>query len=336
MSTGKLLLFARDFNGRESRYDCFIPHAQSYRAFKILSVVKLNKFKTILKLPLSILLSLVWLIELRPAAVIGVGGFASGPFVIVASLLSRLFKIRTGLLEQNTVFGLTNRVLAKYVDRIYLNFELELPLTIMKKIKVVGNPVRSNLSNKSVGDTKLFTIFIFGGSQGARGLNDLIINEMPEFQQVFEKNSAIKFKIIHQTGKNDLNRVATAYQDLNLIADVTDFIDDMSAAYSSANIVVCRSGASSLSELAAVGRPSVLVPLPTSSDDHQRKNALRVVEFGGACMLEQERAGVGELSQLIQGFIDNPQKLSDMGTQIHLLHKSDAAKAIVLDLISGD
>ncbi len=230
----------------------------------------------------------------RPDVVVGVGGFASGPVLAVAALRG----YPTMLLEQNALPGITNRLLARLVRAAAVNFEEALryfPRTGF----VAGNPVRPEFfpaQNEEANDSRLIDrsgapqgepartgrILIFGGSQGAHAINVAMVEAAPRLAA-----SGTRLAITHQTGERDLDLVRTAYQRAGLEARVEAFIFQIDGEMKAADVVVSRAGATTLSELAASGRPAILVPLPTSSDDHQRKNADVVAKAGAAVVIEE-------------------------------------------------
>ena len=291
----------------------------------------LTRFKTIIQVPLAIFQSVLLIARYRPQAVIGVGGYASGPVLLAASIVSVFAAFRTAILEPNAVPGLTNRWLGHFVHRIYLSFDFKNTGFNPDKIKVTGTPVRAQMQALPASQTHPFTVFIFGGSQGAFGVNTLVIGALDQLGALKEHVS-----FIHQTGQADYDRVLSAHQKAGTRHRVEKFIFDMKSAYSDASIVVCRAGASTLSEIATVRRASILVPLPTAADDHQRKNAELFVENGAALVLDQTRNTGADLAALLIDLYKNPEKIHHMESQASKLYQPNASQKIIEDLLEFD
>ncbi|MFP5380472.1 MAG: undecaprenyldiphospho-muramoylpentapeptide beta-N-acetylglucosaminyltransferase, partial [Vicinamibacteria bacterium] len=218
----------------------------------------------------------------RPDVVVGVGGFASGPVLLLAALRGW----PTLLLEQNAMPGLTNRLLARVVRAAAVNFEEALRF-FPRTGFVAGNPVRPEFLAGS-GDAHArrdspldaARVLIFGGSQGAHAINVAMVEAAPRLAA-----AGVGLAITHQTGERDLDLVRDAYRRAGLEARVEAFLYEIDSEMTAADLVVCRAGATTLAELTALGRPAVLVPLPTATDDHQRKNAEAWQRVGAAEVL---------------------------------------------------
>ncbi|MCC7125941.1 MAG: undecaprenyldiphospho-muramoylpentapeptide beta-N-acetylglucosaminyltransferase [Acidobacteria bacterium] len=265
----------------------------------------------------------------RPAVVVGVGGFASGPIVALAALRRR----PTLLLEQNAMPGLTNRLLAPFVRAAAVNFPEALrhfPRTGF----VAGNPVRASVfepAEARVGEAAMNgaappergRVLVFGGSQGAHAINMAMIAAAPVLAR-----SGVQLNITHQTGERDLPAVVDGYRQAGVAARVEAFLYDMDREMKAADVIVSRAGATTLSELAAVGRPAVLVPLPTATDDHQRRNAEAFAASGGAVVIHQ-RALTGEkLADELLALVRDPERRRQMGQRARVLARPDAAERI--------
>jgi UDP-N-acetylglucosamine--N-acetylmuramyl-(pentapeptide) pyrophosphoryl-undecaprenol N-acetylglucosamine transferase len=217
----------------------------------------------------------------RPSVVLGAGGFASGPGGVAAWLLRRPLVVH----EQNAVAGMTNRVLARLADRVLEGF----PGSFGRGVRAdhVGNPVRPEIAAVAPPERRYparegrTRLLVFGGSQGAARLNAVVPAALAELP------AALRPEVIHQTGRNGYDDTVAAYQSRGIEADVRPFIDDMAGAYGWADFAVCRSGALTVSELAAAGVPAVLVPFPAAVDDHQTRNAEHVVRAGAAVLLPE-------------------------------------------------
>lgn len=257
-------------------------------------------------LPVSIIQSFFILIFYRPNVVFGVGGFASGPIVITANLL----KIKTYILEQNTVMGFTNKALAKYVRNIFIAYPLQkvekLGALTTNKIILTGNPIRQNIAEQKVLNDETFTLFIFGGSQGARAINYAILNILKDFEQI------PNFKIYHQTGELDFVKVKSEYEKHKLDYELFPYIMDIEKIYNCSNLIISRSGASSISELITTTIPSILIPLPTAADNHQYYNA-KYLEQNNACILiEQNKLNSSILINTILELVKNKKSLNKL------------------------
>ena len=263
------------------------------------------------------------LVRLKPAVVIGVGGYASGPMVMAAVIL----RFPSLIQEQNYYPGLTNRLLAPWVRRVAVSFE-ETRRYFGGRGVVTGNPIRAvfrGAKPRKRGDT--FNVLIFGGSQGAKAINSAFIDALPLLR---EHRAVLRF--LHGTGAADRARVETAYDAAGLEATVLPYIMDIRAAYEWADLVVARAGASSVSEIAACGKASVLVPLPTSAHDHQRFNARKLEEAGAALLLEESSLTGAFLATTLLDLRANPARVSAMEENARRLARPDAAARIV-DLV---
>ena len=261
----------------------------------------------------------------RPMVVVGVGGFASGPVLLLAALRG----YPTMLLEQNALPGLTNRLLARVVRAAAVTFEEAMQFFPGTGF-VTGNPVRPEFFHESKeaderrgSPPEAARVLIFGGSQGAHAINVAMVEAATRLAA-----SGVGLAITHQTGERDVELVRQAYRKSGLEARVEAFVYDMDREMRAADLVICRSGATTLSELAAAGRPAILVPLPTATDDHQRKNAEVVARVGGADIVE-ERALTGEsLATRILALAGDSQRRRQMGEAIRVLARPDAAARI--------
>ena len=256
----------------------------------------------------------------RPQLVIGVGGYSSGPVVLIAALR----RIPTLLLEQNAVPGFTNRRLAPFVTAAALTFESSLSY-FGRRGFVTGNPVRPEFFDPtppaSGGPPR---ILIFGGSQGAHAINMAMVEAAPRLAA-----HPGGLAITHQTGERDLERVRDGYRRAGLEARVEPFLYTMDREMKAADLVICRAGATTIAELTACGRPSLLVPLPTAADDHQRRNAEVLAAAGAAESIDQSRLTGSLLAEKIIGLSMDPARRQAMSMAASRLAKPDAARAIV-------
>ncbi len=261
----------------------------------------------------------------RPDVVVGVGGFASGPVLLVAALRG----YPTMLLEQNALPGVTNRLLARVVRAAAVAFEEALPHFPGTGF-VAGNPVRPEFfrQTKEADDRyesppRAARILIFGGSQGAHAINVAMVEAAPRLAA-----AGTRVAITHQTGERDLQLVRDAYRRAGLEARVEAFLFEMDREMTAADLVICRSGATTLSELAAAGRPAILVPLPTASDDHQRKNADVIERAGGAVVIEERQLTGERLADAVLALASDDDERRRMRAAIHVFARPDAAARI--------
>ncbi len=290
-----------------------------------------KRLKTAIQLPWAMLSALRILLEFRPEYVLGVGGYASGPVVLMARVLGtfRILRVRVGILEQNSVPGMTNRILSRFAHLVFLAFpgtESQFP---GKHTLMTGNPIRSIMKPLPSAVRDPFTIFVFGGSQGAIGINTLVLAALPHLKDIQHR-----LHWIHQTGIRDFDRVAQGYREFGIPARVEKFIDDMSAAYAASSLLVCRAGSSSLAEIAAVRRAAVLVPLPTAADNHQEKNARIFVQRDAARILLQGQAQGVDLANDIRELCARPAAISEMEVSVGQFYRPQAAEEVAQSLHS--
>ena len=298
----------------------FVFEAIKSRGLKGMGVVKM--LLGLLLLPLSFLNALSLLRKYQPDVVIGVGGYSSGPVVLMAWLL----RIPTGIQEQNALPGFTNKVLGKVVDAVFLSFDEARAFFPRGKAHVLGNPIRRGLLEnflRSKNTHEKFTLLIFGGSLGARGLNARVVDALPFLDDLKES-----IRVVHQTGKNDLETVKKGYADKQFPAEVKEFIDDMAGAYLGADLVVCRAGATTVAELTVCKKASVLVPFPFATDDHQAVNAKALVDAGAALMFREAELTGELLAKTIRDLKNDPARLAKMEKAAGNLGRPEAAREI--------
>jgi UDP-N-acetylglucosamine--N-acetylmuramyl-(pentapeptide) pyrophosphoryl-undecaprenol N-acetylglucosamine transferase len=262
----------------------------------------------------------------RPDLVIGVGGYSSGPVVLAA--VAR--RIPTMVLEQNAVPGLTNRLLAPLVGAAAVTFDSTRAFFGASAF-VSGNPVRPEFyeaadrrqvaSGAGAADLNLL---VFGGSQGAHALNMSMCDAAPSLAARLSS-----LQVVHQTGERDLDRVRAAYRSAGLRAEVEPFLYDMGRRLNAADLVVCRAGATTLAEITAAGKASILIPLPTATDDHQRKNAETLALAGGAEVILQSEATGQELATRIVALAMDRDRRDRLARAARALARPDAARVIV-------
>jgi UDP-N-acetylglucosamine--N-acetylmuramyl-(pentapeptide) pyrophosphoryl-undecaprenol N-acetylglucosamine transferase len=261
--------------------------------------------------------------ELKPRVVIGVGGFASAP-AVGAAILQR---IPTMVQEQNYSPGLANRILARWVDRIAVSFE-ETKEQLGGRGEVTGNPVRTEFSAvKPKSRGAIFALLVFGGSQGARAINEKMVEALPHLAQ-----RRLGLRIVHMTGDKDRQAVEEAYRKHRLEAEVTPYLERMADEYARCDLVICRAGATTVAELTACQKASILIPFPSAAGDHQRLNAEKLEKAGAAVVLRESDLTGERLAQEIESLAASPERITAMERAAARLARPDAA-ARVADLV---
>ncbi|KFE60966.1 undecaprenyldiphospho-muramoylpentapeptide beta-N-acetylglucosaminyltransferase [Hyalangium minutum] len=276
----------------------------------------------LLALPLAFIESIRILQRHKPDVVVGVGGYASGPVVMSAWLLG----IPTAIQEQNALPGITNKILGRFVRVVFTAFEDARRFFPEGKVQLVGNPIRRKLMDnylRSHVAHERFSVLVFGGSLGAKGLNQRVVDALGFLEDLKDQMT-----FVHQTGKNDLEMVRKGYADKGFQAEVVEFINDMSDAYARADLVVCRAGATTLAELTVCKKPSILVPFPYATDDHQAVNARAMVEAGAALMFREAELTGQKLAEQIRLLKTEPVRLKQMEKKAGLLGRPEASKEL--------
>ncbi|MBS1806864.1 MAG: undecaprenyldiphospho-muramoylpentapeptide beta-N-acetylglucosaminyltransferase [Acidobacteria bacterium] len=287
-------------------------------ALKGVSITK--RTKSLLMLPRSFFAVRSFIQKYKPDVVIGVGGYASGPMLLIASLMG----VPTMVAEQNALPGFTNRVLARFVKAAAVSFE-EAKSFFRGKAEITGNPVRAEFFTVPAKvPSETVNILITGGSQGARAINEAMITAIP----MLEPHKDRLF-ITHQTGELDFEKVKAAYATSSLHVEVKPFIEKIVDEFAKADLVICRAGATTVAELAAASRPALMIPFPWAADDHQRKNAEAVERAGaGRMILQSELSGERLASELLV-LIGDAARLAKMSAASKTLAHPDAAVRVV-------
>ncbi len=267
----------------------------------------------------------------RPSVVIGVGGYSSGPVVALAAVRG----IPTLLMEQNAVPGLTNRLLSSLVSAAAVTYDESLAL-FGRKAFVAGNPVRPEFFGEEAyaehsSPPGAARVLVFGGSQGAHAINVAMVEAAPRLAA-----AAPAVAITHQSGERDLEMVRDGYRRAGLEARVEPFLFAMDREMKAADLVVCRSGATTLAELTAAARPSILIPFPGATDDHQRRNAEALAKVGAAKMVDQRELTGERLATEILALGANEAERRRMGQAAARLARPDAARVIVDRILELD
>lgn len=257
--------------------------------------------------------------QFHPDCAIGLGGYASGPFLLAAKTQG----IRSAVMEQNLRPGLTNKILGKMVDCVFTAFDTTAGYFPGVRVVETGNPVRWQKLPQVKKDAK-FTVLIFGGSQGARHINQCVVEMLKSLQDL-----DAEIRIVHQTGEADLKWVKAAYAALPFEAEVIPFIDKMDEAYARADLVICRAGAATIAELTVFGKPAILIPYPYAAYDHQRLHAEALRDRGAAEMILDRQLEGGKLAARVRGLYQDRTRLAAMARAAERLGRPDAAKKIV-------
>jgi UDP-N-acetylglucosamine--N-acetylmuramyl-(pentapeptide) pyrophosphoryl-undecaprenol N-acetylglucosamine transferase len=283
-----------------------------------------ERLRGLMVLPKSFVAARALIRSFRPDIVVGAGGYVSGPVLLTAALM----RLPTLVMESNAVPGFTNRRLALFVRAAAVSFEAALPYFRGKAV-VTGNPIRREFFEvpDKPRDPARFSLLIFGGSQGARAVNEAMVAALPHLEAHREV-----LRVTHQTGKLDFEKVREGYRAAGweTSADVREYIDDMVAAFAAADLVVSRAGATTSFELMAAGRAALMVPLPGQLE--QRRNAEAMQSAGAARMILQEELSGERLAREISALVADPGQLTRMGAASRKLARGDAAAATV-DLI---
>jgi len=277
--------------------------------------------RSLLLLPLSFLKSSVILLRIRPDLVIGVGGYSSGPIVLLASW----FRMPTLIMEQNIRPGLTNRLLRRWVRKAVVSFERSLPHFKGKGI-FIGNPVRDEFYSVAPKTRNgWLTLLIFGGSQGSHFLNEGIVRTLPLL-----KTKKDRLKIFHQTGEKDWAWVEGTYKKEGYCeVEVSPYFKDMASYFQKSDLIISRAGASTIAELIASQKAALLVPFSQAADNHQFLNAKELEKIAAAEVITESEFSPELLSQKILGYIENKRRIDEMEKNLAPLKSENVAGRIV-------
>ena len=299
--------------------------SESIHCYGLKGKSPLELLKALSVLPISYLQALSILRRFKPDILLGVGGYVTGPVIAAGKSLGLPVVIH----EQNSVPGLANRKLGAIANRVCLSLPgsgTEFPAD---KIVYTGNPVRSKILELAASDLSRTgtsrTLLVLGGSQGAQAVNSLLTEALCALPD----SELQGFRVIHQTGAKDEVQVRQAYEKRGLDAEVAGFFMNMHEIYAQADLVVSRAGATTLSELAVLGKPAILIPYPHAADNHQEKNGQYYVSGGGAVQFVQKELTGKQLGATVVQLMNNPEKLTAMGAAMRRLAFPDAAVRIV-------
>ena len=273
--------------------------------------------------------------EFRPDLVLGVGGYASLPML----LASRGMLIPRFIHEQNAIPGMTNKLLARFVDRVFITLEESASFFPKEKVLLTGNPLRRQILeqavNSAVGEPRSggkgrFRLLVFGGSQGAHAINMALLEALPFLERIRER-----LEIVHQTGAADVEEVAEAYRRHGFDGAAKPFIDDMASAYQRADLVICRAGATTIAEVTATGKACIFIPFPHAVDDHQRRNAEALLKKQACFMVLEHELNGEKLARTIEELMNDPETVKRTGVLAFSMARLDAARIIVDEMIKN-
>jgi UDP-N-acetylglucosamine--N-acetylmuramyl-(pentapeptide) pyrophosphoryl-undecaprenol N-acetylglucosamine transferase len=289
-----------------------------------------NQLMSIARIPKGIWESMRILKDFSPDLALGLGSYSAGPVIIGAWLR----RIPIAIHEQNSVPGITNRILSRFTNRIYISFEDTEAGLDARKVRWTGNPVRRELiecvdhqASKKAGDSGdgRFTILIVGGSQGAHKINMAVIDALGHLK---DKEQLV---FIHQTGGADAQQVKEAYGRWDMRCTVRSFFDNMAELYCRADLLICRAGATTVAEISALGKAVIFIPYPYAADNHQELNAGRLADRNAAEMIVEKHLSGEILSAKIAYYASHPAALKAMADNVKRFGKPEAAKSIVDD-----
>lgn len=291
----------------------------------------LDRLKSLMQIPYSLWKSFLLLRKEKPDLVFGIGGYASGPVTLMAHFMG----IKTAIIDQNSIPGMTNRILGKFVDHVFVCFEKAKGFFNPKKVYLSGNPVRRNFLEKisgrgehtgspgqTHGSAPTFTLLILGGSQGARSINQAMVECVGAFREA-------PLRIIHQSGKADYEWVKKSYEEKGVQAEVFDFVHNIHDLYRQADLIVCRAGAGTICEIEILGKAAIYIPYPHAADDHQRFNAEEVVSKGAGRLILNSKLNAEKLANEIKVLMNDPSLLSTIRQNVQKLAKANAAREIL-------
>lgn len=310
------VLFVGTARGMENR---LVPQAgfglMKVKVGALKNVGLITRMKTLFDLPRAVVDARKIIKVFDPDVVVGVGGYASGPAMAAAILMH----IPTLAFEPNYVPGFANKIVGKLVSAAAVHFEQT--KKYFHNAQVVGVPVRAEFFKVAPSaNNRPPTLLVFGGSQGAQAINQAMTAAAP---QVLRQIPALC--IIHQTGEREYNDVQAAYAQASVKAEVSAFIDDMPSAFARADLLVCRSGASTVAEITAAGKPAIFVPFPRAADGHQRRNAEAIAAGGAAVLVPQAELTPQRMAQLVVELFGDPARLQQMAEKARALSHHDAA-----------
>ena len=300
--------------------------------FKQIMACKLTSF---IRLPVFIFVSLIGiihslinLVRIKPDIIIGLGGYGSALPVVAAYITG----IPIVLIEQNVIPGRANLIMARWADAVFCHWESSKKRFKKGHVSVTGVPIRSGIVEDETDtddnpfglDLKKKTLLIMGGSQGAQAINIVMLQSIPELQTLVPD-----LQIIHLTGKHGYQEAKEAYNGMGISSFVSEFYNDIGAAYRLSDLVIGRSGANTIAEITAVGIPAILIPYPYATDNHQYWNAYELSSVGGALIIKQEELKPERVIKLVADLLMNDERLDNMRKINKSLRKPFAAARVV-------
>lgn len=262
----------------------------------------------------------------KPDAILGMGGFTCVPTILAGVMLG----LPTYLHEQNVEPGLANKLLSRFVRSTFISFEATKKYLTSKRVYHTGNPLRKTLkASRETAEKKGFNVFIFGGSRGARSINESVLTLLP-FMESY-KNTVM----YHQTGTDDYERIKKTYDGSTVEHEVFPFTDHMEKYYNLSDVVISRSGATTIFELAYFQKASILVPYPFSAGQHQKTNAMHVADLGGAFVVENDQLSGQKLHNILSDLMKDSVRVKQMGKNVGKLYIEDAAERIIQGIAYG-
>jgi len=317
-----------EFLGTEQGLESRLIPAHGFRlrtvpAAGLKGISGIRKLRNLMILPRSAISSALVLRDFRPHVVVGVGAYLAGPVMLEASLLNT----PTVLIEPNAVPGFTNRLLAPVIRAAAVAFD-EAVRFYGPKAWVTGLPIRQDFGRIAPKrHVPPYTILVAGGSQGSTAINGCWVQALPMLGA-----GVISLRFIHQTGERDLDKVRAAYQERGVEAEITAFIEDMPRAFAKADVIIARSGALTVGELAAAGKAALLIPFPAATDQHQLENARALERAGGARVIEQAALTPERLVKELTELLVRPERLTEMEQGARSVARLNAAERIA-DLV---
>lgn len=293
----------------------------------------MKRLSSLAKLPLAAVRVVSLLLRYRPSAIVGLGGYVAGPPCMLGAVLGR----PVFLLEQNAIPGRTNRLLGRFCRRVFATFAQAAPYFPAGRTEVAGNPLRGAVlevaaSERSIPAEGPLRLLVVGGSQGARSLNE----GLPKaFRQL--RDAGVAVAITHVSGAGAGEKVRRAYAEAGVEADVVEYVDGMAATYAKTDLVVCRAGATTISEVTAIGLPAIYLPFPAAADDHQTENARAVVEAGGGWMVTDAEllSDPARFGDRLAALVSDRAGLAEMGRCARTLGRPAAAREIARAILSS-
>lgn len=329
--------------GTQDRVESWaVPHAGypiEYLDVQFLKGRKgLDRLKALFLLPKALWDAFRMIRKHKPAAVIGLGGFVSGPICLVAGLLRK----NVYLLEQNAHAGWTNRINGRVATRVFATFEASRAYFPAKKVEVLGNPIRPGLvesvqqqkeAQPMRDESEPIRLLVVGGSQGSGTLNSQLPKQLRALHE-----EGLRFSVKHASGKGRADEVTPAYEGVGFDVEVIEYLHDMDTAYAWADVLVCRAGATTISELSAVGLPALYIPFPFAADDHQTANAQSMVDAEAGWLLSDQALGTDEGLRKLRTILSDRAQLSRVAVHAKERGRDDAGAAIatrILEDIDG-